>query len=346
MNVRSHHLKQSIKRTLQYLAAASGRHTRTSNKPQLLILMYHRILPHHDERAKTEEPGMLVTPETFRQHMMLLKSHFTLISLSDWARLKRDNKSLPKKACVITFDDGWADNYEFAFPILQELDIPATIFLVSDMIDSDEMFWPERLARLVNTVACHYPQYWSHPELDWLQDDAANYRFSQNPASSEQLAAIIASAKDYSDQEMHDRLTHIEKTLDLKNTDEHKASLLNWQQIKEMLATGLIEVGSHTCRHIRLNAETPEDQVLTEVVSSKRQIEDNTGHKINTFCYPNGDTSPFTLEQVKQHYDLAVTTQTGWNTIDSDLYSLKRIGIHQDITADKTAFLARISGWM
>ena len=67
-------LKKIIKRGMQYIAASFGRHIRVSEEPQLLILMYHRILPQNDERAKIEEPGMMVTPETFRMHMSLIKS--------------------------------------------------------------------------------------------------------------------------------------------------------------------------------------------------------------------------------------------------------------------------------
>jgi len=345
MNVRTN-VKKMIKRSMQHFAATFGRHTRVSKEPQLLILMYHRILPEHDARAKIEEPGMIVNPKTFRQQMTILKEHFNIIALSDWAQLKRNKKVLPSNACVITFDDGWADNYEFAFPILQELDVPATIFLVSDMIGTNEMFWPERLARLVNNITNHYPQYWSHPELAWLQDNSSNYKFSQTPAKNEELSALIANAKKFSDQEIHNRLTRIEKVLQLENFGPHQPSLLNWQQVKEMQKSGLIEIGSHTCRHTRLNAETSDEQVKAEIVNSKKQIEENIGQKVESFCFPNGDFSPLSFDLVKQNYQIAVTTQTGWNTADTDMHRLQRIGLHQDISTDKTAFFARISGWM
>lgn len=344
-NVKHKFFKKIIKRSMQHVAAAFGRHTRSHKEPQLLVLMYHRILPQNDVRSLIEEPGMSVTPETFRLHINILKQYFNIVKLSDWIQLKLDGKELPARACAITFDDGWSDNYEFAFPILKETNVPATIFLVADMIGTDKMFWPERLARLVTTIASDYPQHWSHPELEWLQDTPANYRFSEMPPTNEELSALIACIKDYSDQEIHDRLTHIENILQL-DTGAHPPSLLNWKQVTEMVCSKLVEVGSHTCRHVRLNKDTSEECMRHEIVNSKEVIEKNTGQTIKTFCFPNGDYCPQALKLVKQNYTCSVTTRSGWNTDDTDNHKLQRIGIHQDITADRTSFLARISDWM
>ena len=288
---------------------------------------------------------MMVTPETFRLHINILKQNFNLIKLSDWIQLHRDGKELPSRACAITFDDGWADNFEFAFPILKELNVPATIFLVSDMIDTNEEFWPERLAGIIARVSNDYPQHWSHPELEWLQHNPANYRLSDTPPTQDELSELIACAKSHSDQEIHDRLDHIENVMQLKK-ENHSPSLLNWQQVKEMVDSGLVEAGSHTCRHVRLNKHTPKDLLRNEIINSKKEIEKNIGHEVKTFCFPNGDFCPEAMALVKQNYTGAVTTQSGWNTADTDNHLLQRIGVHQDIAEDRTSFLARISGWM
>jgi peptidoglycan/xylan/chitin deacetylase (PgdA/CDA1 family) len=342
-NIKS--LKQLIKKGVQHAAASFGRHTYSSKEPQLLILMYHRILPQNDKRSLTEEPGMTVTPDTFRQHINILKQYFNIIKLSEWVQLKLNDDELPPRACCITFDDGWADNFEFAFPILREQNVPATIYLVSDMIGTNEAFWPERLTRLITTIVNKYPQYLSRPELEWLQLNRANYRFPETLPTREELSAVIACVKDYPDQEINDRLTNIENVLHL-DTENHPTSLLNWQQVSEMLDTNLVEVGSHTCNHVRLNKHTPADLMRNEIINSKKTIEEHTGQCVTTFCFPNGDYSPEALALVKQHYAGAVTTKRGWNTTNTDNYLLQRIGIHEDISKNKTLFLARISGWM
>ena len=337
--------KRIIKRGLQHVAARTGLHTRKHGPARLLILMYHRILPADDPRSLLEEPGMVVTPQSFRQHLQIIGRRFETVQLSDWLGKKTRGESLPGLACAITFDDGWADNYEFAYPLLQEAGIPANIFLVSDMIGTSQMFWPERLARTVTALAIHHPADWSNPALDWLRSAATDYPFDNTRPSAEQLSAIIAGMKTLSDMDIHQRLDETATHFDLGPLNSG-ASLLSWEQLEEMTASGLIEAGSHTCNHIRLNADTPTDVLQHEVIHSKQTIEDNTGSQVSTFCFPNGDFSAEALALVKQHYDCAVTTRSGWNDSDTDNYQLQRIGIHEDIAADRIAFLARISGRM
>ena len=338
-------IKTAIKRGLQHVCAHYGRHTWPVGKPKLLILMYHRILPSVDDRTRIEEPGMIVTPESFRMHINILGQYFDFIPLSEWSRYKLNPNGNSKHLCAITFDDGWVDNYEFAFPILQECEVPATIFIVSDMVGTKQAFWPERLARAVTAIALNMPSRWSHPNLDWLKQASTSYRFANLPPTQEELTELIAHAKSLPEEEVTARLDSLATELDLPDV-QHKPSLLNWEQLAEMTATGLVEAGSHTCNHVRLNENTPDHVIDREIISSKNLIEKCTGQAVKTFCFPNGDYSEYALQLVEENYELAVTTMRGWNSVSSDSHLLRRIGVHEDIAHDKTSFLSRVSGWL
>lgn len=334
--------KQQLKRGIQHVAARFGPHTRKSASPRLLILMYHRVLPGDDNRARHEEPGMYVTPETFNNHIKHISQYFDFIKLSEWVDRQAKQRPLPPNSCAITFDDGWSDNYEFAYPILQTHQVPATVFLVSDMIGTCQTFWPERLTRLVLALA-RTPDAVTNVENRWLKTILGNDGLPETP-TPELMSGFIANAKSLPDSRLLELIGASESSMNIADTQT--PALLDWEQTNEMLDSGLIEAGSHTRRHTRLDATTDTALLEDEIVTSKRVIEERIDRPVSTFCFPNGDYSPTALDIVRQHYTAAVTTQTGWNSADSQPHLLNRIGLHEDISGDRTAFLARISGWL
>ena len=340
-------MKRKIKRLAQHFAATTGRQsTLFRGRNALLILMYHRILPRSDPRHPMEQPGMIVEPDTFRMHLRELKKLFTPVSLSEWIAKARSGESLPAKAVAITFDDGWRDNYEYAYPHLQAESFPATIFLVSDLIGTRRTFWPEQLMKiLVDAANSADNAVWTTPEFRWLADLDGKTTFVDRPPTVDELDAVVRQAKRFSEETLY---THIDAMSTLiPTTPDQPIDILNWDQIHEMDGSGLVSFGSHTRNHTRMSNGLSHDLMWDEVVGSKKLLEENIGKPISTFCYPNGDITESAARLVSEHYDASLTTQTGWNNAGNiDFYHLKRIGIHQDISVDKTAFLARLSGWL
>lgn len=131
---------------LFYSSIVSSRLKKLS-RDRLLIIMYHRILPGH-EAERAVQAGMYVKPEIFRLHLEFLKKRFYLVPISALGSVKTKAPDAPngKPCCVLTFDDGWHDFYQYAFPNLKECRVPATVFLPTDFIGTKRWFWTDLLA--------------------------------------------------------------------------------------------------------------------------------------------------------------------------------------------------------
>lgn len=336
-------IKKSIKRILQIFVASLGpTRLNFSSKNRLIILMYHRVLPGTHADNKFEQAGMYVRPDTFRMHMQILKDNYEVMHLSEWLHKNRKNKPLPKITFAITFDDGWKDNYQYAFPVLKEFNIPATIFLVSDYLDSQYSFWPNRLSHLINNSRFKY--FLNLNEYSWLHSLPLNFNLvNVKSLSPDQIDEIIGHCKAKSDAEMLAYVKAMENISE-SNKDISNVGILSRAEVKEMVSSGLFHIGSHTRHHARLLDHLSEMEMKDEIVNSKLLLEEICGHPVELFCYPNGDYTNSAINYVRDNYISAVTTEYGWNDIKSDKYLLRRIGLHEDISSDKISFLSRISG--
>jgi len=295
------------------------------HKGETLILSYHRVLPKSHPEYNNMQPGMVVTDDTFRNHMKWLTKYLEIVRLAD---LKRESKPSNQPKCVITLDDGWVDNYTYAFSILKEFKIPATIFLVSNMIGTNHYFWPEKLGILLNNKITKE-----------LLTKKIKVKYGSEIINYNDLIELLKSKNDESIIEILDEVTkEAEKTDNFLNENRQ---ILNIEEIKNMSESGLIEYGSHTANHIRLD-KVPLMQSIRELTESKKQLESLLDTNISTFCYPNGSYTSDVVEEVSKNYDIACTTDKGWVDTNSDMHRLKRIMLHDDISNTKSLFWGRV----
>lgn len=302
-----------------------------------VILTYHRILP-KSEVTVNVEPGMYVTPATLRTHILFLKSYFDVISVKqaeDYFVGTADRKS-NKPCCVITFDDGWRDFYTYAWPVLQEENVPTVVYLPTALIGSDKSFWTDRLGRVLAQA---------HVSVLASQFDDRDWEALRKVSSRErQLSRAIELLKVLPYQ-------RIEKVLDICECesgitdDSHGRTFMSWDEVRELSATGLVSFGSHTVNHAILTT-LEAVEVQGELMASKHKLlEENVVRKGSiSFCYPNGNYTREIARQVAgAGYSSAMTCDFGWNlrSVDS-LLSLKRISVHQDISSTAYLFAYRL----
>ena len=198
--------------------------------------------------------------------------------------------------------------------------------------------WPNRLARLL-ADALNNEVYVSWP--DWLRREIAAATVARAvplPLSAAQIDAVITRCKELeSDEAMLGILDAIEGAAGRRTYTER--DLLDWDEVRQMAASGLIRFGSHTRRHIRLDAHTKSEVLRQEICESRTTIERQLGTPVRSFCYPNGDHCPAAVELVRRCYSAAVTTQRAWNTRTSNRHPLL-----QESECTLKMYLARAAG--
>lgn len=150
-------IKQIIKLALSFLLYYSGivslcRSLKMKNKA--VILMYHRVVDTLNAQIDYSPNGMIVDKRTFSRHMEYLIENYNVISLDELLGLLKKEDELPSNLCVITFDDGWKDTYDNAYPILVKYDLPATVFLTTSYLEGKIPFWEENIKYLISNIYC------------------------------------------------------------------------------------------------------------------------------------------------------------------------------------------------
>jgi peptidoglycan/xylan/chitin deacetylase (PgdA/CDA1 family) len=311
---------------------------RRNNEGYFSILMYHRIIPADDKI----QSGMYVTPETFENHLRYLRKKFNVISLKELL-LSFENRScasLEKLVCVLTFDDGWRDFYDHAFPLLQKYQLPGTVFLPTGFIGTRKKFWTDCFAYLLYHRKTTTPEKLSAPDIRAIVEYLNRLRGSYD----DQLEAGIKYFKKYPLYKIEKALGGLSEIWHV-NIDESGRDFLTWAEITKMMESGLVSFGSHTVNHQILT--TLDDMMIKkELIDSRKELlkKNVLDSTCISFCYPNGNHTKEIADMVRSSgYHLATTTRNGWNHADGDRYTLKRLAIHEDMTSITALFACRIA---
>ncbi|MCX5795879.1 MAG: polysaccharide deacetylase family protein [Elusimicrobia bacterium] len=290
-------------------------------------------------------PGVLdcekkhIFVEDFERQLVFLKENFQVVRLADYAEALRGRQTLPEGCAVITFDDGYADNAGVAFPLLRKHGLPATVFLAADFVTKAAPLWVDRLALA-----------FARTELgDWT-DPAEGTRFPLATEAGKTIGYLWVKRrlKLLPDAEREGLVDRICGALLGWHVPEPPAlfSPLSREQAREMAASGLIDFGSHGCRHAILTA-MPEADARREIVESKQLLEAFCGQPVTSFSYPNGDCNPAVSRLVEAAgYLCAVAGGLRLNDPEgTDRFAIQRVALAEgDSEAVMAATLSGIRG--
>lgn len=292
-------LKNEIKNILKdglYDSGLAGSVIRR-NRNRLCILCYHRIT------APEQETVYLGIPQdVFERHVVFLKRYFDIVSFNE--AMMRVRPGLGRKPLlVLNFDDGYRDNYLYAFPILKKYGITASIFLTVDYIGTKKSFWWDSVRDIIV----------NSPKSAGLKEDIA---IIENINRS--LKKLL------NEEERYLKIQKLKQEFCFKEKSSKERDILNWREIKEMLSYG-IDFGSHTLTHPDLTS-LKESEVKKEVLNSKKILEDRLRTNIYSFSYPYGFYNDDIKKIIKESsYSYARTCLNGFNSHGQDIFALRRI---------------------
>ncbi len=333
-----------------------GHALRLRPQPSAVILMYHRVA------ELASDPQLLaVSPRNFAAHLNVLRRQHVIPLRRLTAHLQ--SWRVVRPAIVITFDDGYTDNFTQAAPLLQASRLPATVFVATANLDTPQEFWWDELERLLLlpgkvpetlTLAVHnQPICWKlgaatvYSKQDAEKYCAWNVLSPDTPTPRHRLyrelhgllypldaatrEAVLDALREWAGQSPDGRVTHRTATS---------------AQIASVGKNPLLEIGAHTVNHSVLS-HLPEAAQREEIGRCKAALESLTGQPVTSFSYPYGmpsDYSQHTLDIVRQcGFSVACANFEGRVTTYADRLQLPRY-IVRNWTSE--AFVRQLRVWM
>jgi peptidoglycan/xylan/chitin deacetylase (PgdA/CDA1 family) len=306
----------------------------------LTVLAYHRVLP---EGAVGElDPEMNdATPEELDAQMAHLRQVFTPVSLDEVREARRQGRPLPPDSVLVTFDDGYVDNFEIAFPILRRHGIRAAFFVATAAVRDRQLFWWERVHLLISRASAvrlriDYPR---PEELD----------LSTARARRRAITRVCQIVKRHYGLDVERFLNAIAAACGTSwSAAEGRArgdrALLTWDQLREMRAAGMA-VASHSHAHFGLETLTPA-ALAADLTASRDALEAELGEPVRTIAYPFGHsvvaTPPVRRAVAEAGFDLGFRLGGGINRLAAgeDPLDIRRL------TVDRILPTAMARTWM
>jgi peptidoglycan/xylan/chitin deacetylase (PgdA/CDA1 family) len=275
----------------------AGRSVTNWLTPKVLILVYHRVV------ELSSDPYLLgVTPQHFAEHLEVLRRHGRAMRLQQLTQALQDG-TLPRRAVVVTFDDGYADNLYNAKPLLERYNIPATVFVTTGQIGREREFWWDELERVLLQpgtlpdrlrLTIHGSSWeWDLSETVTYSDDDYRDHGSWNigqdgPTARHHLyRALYQRLVVLSDS---DRWTVLDDLLSWAGREplprpSHR--VLSGKELVRLSEGELVEIGAHTVTHPVLSQLPPSAQ-RDEIGRSKAYLERLLSATVTSFAYPYG----------------------------------------------------------
>jgi peptidoglycan/xylan/chitin deacetylase (PgdA/CDA1 family) len=300
----------------------------SATRPGLIVLTYHRIAEPGADLFY--DPVISATPESFRAQIDWLRRRLRVLSLLELLAMQETGSPWREPAALVTFDDGYRDNFEVAVPILREFQVPATFFLPTAFLEAPRLPWWDEVAYAIKQARARRLTLERSP-------DRSQPPISLDLEAIPRSTAIQTIIRAFLDQTIADErgfLNELAARAEVKIDGESlgRALFTSWDQVRQVVAVDAsLTIGSHGHSHQKLAGldEASQRQELTE---SKRILESRLGREVAALAYPYGWPGAYTTQTralaAETGYRLAFASIAGVNRTDTfDPYEIRRLGV-------------------
>lgn len=290
-------------------------------KRRVVVLRYHSIA---DSPSKFEDvllPGVVHSLSVFREQMELIACRYCPVNIDQVAGFLGGKMKMPPRAVAVTFDDGFADNFEIAAPVLNRLGIQALFYVIVDSIEGHRAPWFCRLLYAFRRVR----------KTEWPDSTAGRVHVLRTP-EQRWSAFLVASERcaRSSGRNQQTTLSRIEQELEVEPLRPEQCPMMSWDQLGYLQRAGHL-VGSHSLTHPNLAYVDAHTQ-RREIFESKALLESRLGTEVRHFSYPNPIMSPNfngdTLQLTKQAgYATAATVVAGPVSRGQEQHAIRRTSV-------------------
>lgn len=308
-------------------------------RPHVLVLAYHRVTPDDAMQRAAVYPAMHVSTSTFAAQLAALRRLYRVVPVTELRGVLAREAPLREHLAVVTFDDGYRDNYRHALPILAAQGVPATFFLSMGFVDRGEPFWFDRLAAAAR--AWDADPVRRAPAARALPEPLVS-ALAARGTLAERLRNAAAYLKTIANAEREAAVRTLETCLG-GHLDADAAPLV-WDEVRALRGAGM-QLGAHGVRHAILTRMEPQDAAV-EIRASLDLLARRVGAPVRAFAYPNGDAD----EEVARlaaaaGVDIAFTMQAQSVRPGDDLLRLGRRNVCEDSSRGAFGRFSRAYFW-
>ncbi|MDR3196247.1 MAG: polysaccharide deacetylase family protein [Planctomycetaceae bacterium] len=289
----------------------------------VLILAYHSIAADWKKQSDYINRGITTDADRFKEQMCILRKEYNPVTLDEIAGWLRGIRLLPPRSVAVTFDDGFADNYYIAAPIMEQYDIRGTVYLTVDAVQRQELPWFCRTAFLFQQAGIRKTV---------LTDTETKRTWNlENPAENREAFIYYSyPCAKLVGEELRNYIEKLETWFDFRLDRNNIQGMMTFEQARELRQRGHI-IGNHTFSHSNL-AHIPQELLYREIAEANEILEQELEEAVEHFSYPHPCLEPqwnnATLaETEKLNYKTAVLTTSGLVTRRSLSLLLPRIMI-------------------